>query len=210
MTVDDVKNYFLARLDEIDELNKSKTLSAFSCYAWLIGALSHIAYAGQSEMEDKSDRACFLGFVGAFMKKYDPTLLYENFRCGLIHACSLDRTWKGNDEDPIPSKSTKLFLTHDLSYKQSGKIKVLQLSGVTAIVIYYKDLSDSIRSAIGSMFENTKVRDSVAETVKHQRLVEGVSEPVPAAAQKFKIKNSASSTFTAELSGVYVAPKSQT
>lgn len=204
--VDGVRDYFSARLKEIDDLNKSGTLSAFACYAWLIGALSHIAFVGQKSTaanEDFSrDRDCFVKFVGSFMSGYDASLMYENFRCGIIHACSLDETWKGDDGIAMPTKSSRMYLTHDSRFKKSKEFKLIRQGGICSIVLYYKDLSDDIAKAIGKMFENDRVRTSVLKAVNHQRLISPIENLPTAVTGSYHIDSS----FTASnaLSGVCV------
>ena len=208
---DKIKAYCIDRLDEIDSLNKSQTLSAYSCYAWLIGVLSHLAYAGQESLgiDEKKDEKCYTKFVGSFMPGYDPTMMYKNFRCGLIHACSLDFTWRGNKEDSPPIGATNLFLTHNEKYRWNGKnFKRVQIGNVTSLVMYYKDLSDSIRCAIETMFEKEDIVKSAIATTKHQRFVEGLSEIPNEITKKYKEKNNGSNTsFSfAQLSGFYTSP----
>lgn len=200
-----IKQYCLDRLYEIDRLNDSHTLSAFSCYAWLIGVLSHLAYAGQVSREAKyrSDEFCYKQFVSSFMQQYDPTLMYENFRCGLIHACSFDTVWKGCEEQLEPNKPTKLFVTHNVEFQHRGNPKEIQFKGVKSVVIYYRDLSAAIQNAIEKMFEKSDICQSAREVVKHQRLVAGISTVPPEIISKFNLSEMQGVCATAQLSGFY-------
>lgn len=200
-----IRQYCLDRLNEIDELNKSNTLSAFSCYAWLIGVLSHLAYAGQVSKDAKyrNDDHCYKQFVSSFMQQYDPTLMYENFRCGLIHACSFDAVWKGDEEQLEPNTTTKLFVTHNAEFQQMGVPKEIQFKGVKSVIIYHQDLSDSIRDAIEKMFEKSDICQSAREVVRHQRLVAGISTVPPEIIPKFHLSERQGVSDTAQLSGFY-------
>lgn len=197
MTADEIKYYLLDRLDEIDAMNAfSRSLSSFACYAWIIDVVSHIVYEMENgKLNDEGVR--FKKFVGSYMQQYNPTDLYECFRCGLIHACSLndklDQEVGGNPK----MKPSKYYLSHNADYsrKNAKKPKMIQITGGTTQVLYYKDLSGDIRAAINNAFQKEDIRLAAEKIVRAQPLVNGVSEP------KIEKKFGSSFTQTPSISG---------
>lgn len=175
MSADDVKQYFLDRLKEVDVLNEVGSLLAFHCYGALIDCIAFFAYGGMPDADQerlKTDGAFFKKFVGSYMTGYCAKLLYGTLRCGLLHACSYDERSMLSEEVIDPNDATSLYVTHAGAFRNHTP-KPFRQDGKVIMLLHAEDFRDSIVTAVENAWANDSVRKSAEQMVCRQRLVTG-------------------------------------
>lgn len=175
MSADEVKQYFLDRLKEVDVLNKVGSLLSFHCCGALIDCIAFFAYGGMPDAGRerlKTDGAFFKKFVGSYMVGYGADLLYGTLRCGLLHACSFDEKSMVSDEVTDPNEASSLYVTHAGAFRNNTP-KPFRQGGKVIMLLHAEDLKDSIVTAVENAWRNEAIRESAEEVACHQRLVVG-------------------------------------
>lgn len=175
MNADEVKRYFLDRLDEVDVLNKAESLLAFHCYGAIIDCVAFFAYGGMPNADQerlKTDGAFFKKFVGGYMTGYCAKLLYGTLRCGLLHACSFDEKSMLPEEVIDPSEATSLYVTHAGAFRNHTP-KTFRQDGKVITLLHAEDIKEDIVAALEKAWKNESVRQSTERVSRHQRLVTG-------------------------------------
>ena len=175
MGADEVKQYFLDRLDEVDLLNKAGSLLAFHCYGAIIDSVAFFAYGGMPDADQerlKTDGAFFKKFVGSYMTGYCAKLLYGTLRCGLLHACSFDEKLTVSEEVIDPDDATSLYVTHAGTFRGHTP-KTFHQDGKVITLLHAEDIKEDIVAALEKAWENELVRQSAERASRHQRLVTG-------------------------------------
>jgi hypothetical protein len=189
-TWEDVKDYCIKRLDEIRGINEGHPCpSAFVCIAAFMGFLSRLAF-GTNIKGDHKDGEWFKKFIQCYMPaKYhaknfaqdQQSLMYNIFRCGIVHAMSFDceisenRTTYLAEQDWQMRKAPQLFIAHDSNlspYCDGERLK--DFGKPNSYVLVASVLCDDLRKAINKMFESNSVKANSVEFVHVQRPIRGV------------------------------------